>query len=107
MLRLNSPGYDRLFQSPTLEATFGGGEANVTVSLATTVLQQSPMQRLLSNLQSAHPASSTPSTVTSTSLVLMKLKSSSSATVQDALRDKHKTKNYVTASGSHVFYAII
>ncbi|MBQ8249103.1 MAG: sugar kinase [Clostridia bacterium] len=34
MLRLKSPGYDRLFQSPTLEATFGGGEANVAVSLA-------------------------------------------------------------------------
>ena len=24
MLRLKSPGYDRLFQSPVLEATFGG-----------------------------------------------------------------------------------
>lgn len=34
MLRLKSPGYDRLFQQPTLEATFGGGEANVAVSLA-------------------------------------------------------------------------
>lgn len=34
MLRLKSPGYERLFQSPTLEATFGGGEANVAVSLA-------------------------------------------------------------------------
>lgn len=34
MLRLKSPGYDRLFQSPTLEATFGGAEANVAVSLA-------------------------------------------------------------------------
>lgn len=34
MLRLKSPGYDRLFQTPTLEATFGGGEANVAVSLA-------------------------------------------------------------------------
>ena len=34
MLRLKSPGYDRLFQSPVLEATFGGGEANVAVSLA-------------------------------------------------------------------------
>jgi 2-dehydro-3-deoxygluconokinase len=34
MLRLKSPGHDRLFQSPTLEATFGGGEANVAVSLA-------------------------------------------------------------------------
>lgn len=34
MLRLKSPGLERLFQSPTLEATFGGGEANVAVSLA-------------------------------------------------------------------------
>ncbi len=34
MLRLKSPGYDRLFQSALLEATFGGGEANVAVSLA-------------------------------------------------------------------------
>jgi 2-dehydro-3-deoxygluconokinase len=34
MLRLKAPGYERLFQSPLLEATFGGGEANVAVSLA-------------------------------------------------------------------------
>ncbi len=34
MLRLKSPGTERFFQSPTLEATFGGGEANVAVSLA-------------------------------------------------------------------------
>jgi 2-dehydro-3-deoxygluconokinase len=34
MLRLKSPAYERLFQSPVLEATFGGGEANVAVSLA-------------------------------------------------------------------------
>lgn len=34
MLRLKSPGYERLFQSALLEATFGGGEANVAVSLA-------------------------------------------------------------------------
>lgn len=34
MLRLKSPGFERFFQSPTLEATFGGGEANVAVSLA-------------------------------------------------------------------------
>jgi 2-dehydro-3-deoxygluconokinase len=34
MLRLKSPAYERLFQSPALEATFGGGEANVSVSLA-------------------------------------------------------------------------
>jgi 2-dehydro-3-deoxygluconokinase len=34
MLRLKSPGFERLLQSPLLEATFGGGEANVAVSLA-------------------------------------------------------------------------
>jgi 2-dehydro-3-deoxygluconokinase len=34
MLRLKSPGFERLFQSPHLEATFGGAEANVAVSLA-------------------------------------------------------------------------
>ena len=34
MLRLKSPGFERLFQSPSLEATFGGGEANVAVSCA-------------------------------------------------------------------------
>ncbi len=34
MLRLKSPAYERLFQSSVLEATFGGGEANVAVSLA-------------------------------------------------------------------------
>ena len=34
MLRLKCPGNERLFQSPSLEATFGGGEANVAVSLA-------------------------------------------------------------------------
>ncbi len=34
MLRLKSPEHERLFQSPSLEATFGGGEANVAVSLS-------------------------------------------------------------------------
>src|SRR6185503_11462834 len=34
MLRLSPPGFERLFQSPVLNATFGGGEANVAVSLA-------------------------------------------------------------------------
>lgn len=34
MLRLKSPGQERFFQTPMLEATFGGGEANVSVSLA-------------------------------------------------------------------------
>jgi len=34
MLRLKPPGCERLLQSPHLEATFGGGEANVAVGLA-------------------------------------------------------------------------
>ena len=34
MLRLKAPAHERFFQSPVLEATFGGGEANVAVALA-------------------------------------------------------------------------
>ena len=34
MLRLKPPGNERFLQSPVLEATFGGGEANVAVALA-------------------------------------------------------------------------
>lgn len=34
MIRLKTPRTERLFQSPLLEATFGGGEANVAVSLS-------------------------------------------------------------------------
>jgi len=34
MLRLKPPGVERFFQSSLFEATFGGGEANVAVSLA-------------------------------------------------------------------------
>jgi 2-dehydro-3-deoxygluconokinase len=34
MLRLSPPGFERLLQSPILQATFGGGEANVAVALA-------------------------------------------------------------------------
>ena len=34
MLRLSPPGFERLFQSPVLSATFGGGEANVAIGLA-------------------------------------------------------------------------
>ncbi|MGQ0640521.1 MAG: PfkB family carbohydrate kinase [Gemmatimonadaceae bacterium] len=34
MLRLKAPGFERLFQSNVLEASFGGAEANVAVSLA-------------------------------------------------------------------------
>ncbi|MEO0870579.1 MAG: sugar kinase, partial [Pseudomonadota bacterium] len=34
MLRLKTPGHLRFFQSPEFEATFGGGEANVSVALS-------------------------------------------------------------------------
>src|SRR5262245_18173213 len=34
MLRLSPPGFERFLQSPLFHATFGGGEANVAVSLA-------------------------------------------------------------------------
>ncbi len=34
LLRLSAPGYNRLFQKDSLDATFCGGEANVAVSLA-------------------------------------------------------------------------
>jgi len=34
MLRLKPPHFERFLQSPLLEATFGGGEANVSVGLA-------------------------------------------------------------------------
>jgi 2-dehydro-3-deoxygluconokinase len=39
MLRLSPPGFERFFQSPALSATFGGGEANVAISLAQFGLQ--------------------------------------------------------------------
>ena len=34
MLRLSAPGHERFLQTPAFDATFGGGEANVAVSLA-------------------------------------------------------------------------
>lgn len=34
MLRLSTPSYSRFVQSPSFDATFGGGEANVAVSLS-------------------------------------------------------------------------
>ena len=34
MLRLSPPGFERFLQTPSFVATFGGGEANVAVSLA-------------------------------------------------------------------------
>ncbi len=49
MLRLSPPGFERLFQSPILSATFGGGEANVAVSLAQFGLESQYVTRLPPN----------------------------------------------------------
>jgi 2-dehydro-3-deoxygluconokinase len=49
MLRLKSPGFERLLQSPQLEATFGGAEANLAVSLAQFGLPVSFVTALPSN----------------------------------------------------------
>jgi 2-dehydro-3-deoxygluconokinase len=46
MLRLSPVGFERLFQSPALSATFGGGEANVAVSLAHFGLESHYVTRL-------------------------------------------------------------
>src|SRR5262245_23997067 len=46
MLRLSPPGFERLLQSPVLSATFGGGEANVAVSLAHYGLESEFVTRL-------------------------------------------------------------
>lgn len=46
MLRLSPPGYERFLQSPQLVATFGGGEANVAVSLANFGLESYYVTRL-------------------------------------------------------------
>jgi 2-dehydro-3-deoxygluconokinase len=49
MLRLGSPGFERLLQSPMLCATFGGGEANVAVSLAQLGVDSRYVTRLPAN----------------------------------------------------------
>jgi 2-dehydro-3-deoxygluconokinase len=49
MLRLSPPGFERLLQSPQLQATFGGGEANVAVSLAQFGLDSHYVTRLPAN----------------------------------------------------------
>jgi 2-dehydro-3-deoxygluconokinase len=49
MLRLSPPGFERLLQSPVLSATFGGGEANVAVSLAQFGLESQYVTRLPSH----------------------------------------------------------
>lgn len=46
LLRLSAPGYERLLQSPSLNANFGGAEANVAVSLARFGLESHFVTRL-------------------------------------------------------------
>lgn len=46
MLRLSPPGFERFLQSPAFQATFGGGEANVAVSLAQFGLESHYVTRL-------------------------------------------------------------
>jgi 2-dehydro-3-deoxygluconokinase len=49
MLRLSPPGMERFFQSPALTASFGGGEANVAVSLSHFGLDSHYVTRLPAN----------------------------------------------------------
>jgi len=49
MLRLTAPGFERFMQSPRLNATFGGGEANVAASLASYGIPVSFVTRLPDN----------------------------------------------------------
>lgn len=46
MLRLNPKGYTRFVQADTLGATYGGGEANVAVSLANYGMEASFVTKL-------------------------------------------------------------
>ncbi len=46
MLRLSPPGFERLFQSSHLHASFGGGEANVAIALAGFGLESHYVTRL-------------------------------------------------------------
>ena len=49
MLRLSTPGYQRFNQATSFDATFGGGEANVAVSLANYGLSAEFVTRLPNN----------------------------------------------------------
>lgn len=49
MLRLNPPGYLRIKQANSFEASFAGGEANVAVSLANYGMEAAFVTRLPDN----------------------------------------------------------
>ena len=49
LLRLKSPGHERLMQSGTLEATYGGAEANVVAALASEGIDSAFVSALTTN----------------------------------------------------------
>ena len=49
MLRLSTPGYQRFSQARQFDVTFGGGEANVAVSLANYGMKSEFVTRLPEN----------------------------------------------------------
>ena len=49
MLRLSTPGFSRFVQAPSFDLTYGGGEANVAVSLANYGLQSYFVTKLPAN----------------------------------------------------------
>ena len=55
MLRLAPNGYYRFFQDDQLQATFGGGEANVAVSLANQSCYRQKSRRSLCNFLHEQP----------------------------------------------------
>ncbi|HBL83306.1 MAG: 2-dehydro-3-deoxygluconokinase [Clostridiales bacterium GWF2_38_85] len=50
MLRLQPPSYERILQAKSFDATFGGGEANVAVSLATLDMNAAFVTKLPDNM---------------------------------------------------------
>ena len=52
MLRLNPAGYTRFIQTDTFGATYGGGEANVAVSLANYGIDASYVTKLTAESRS-------------------------------------------------------
>ena len=57
MLRLAPPGFERFLQSPQFVATFGGGEANVAVAVASFGLPARYVTLLPPNIRSPMPSS--------------------------------------------------
>jgi len=76
MLRLSTPGYLRFSQAKQYEATFGGGEANVAVSLANYGIDAEFVTRFPDNdiakacIRDSIPTESRPTTAPSEASVL-------------------------------------